>query len=455
MEIPTSVLDNTFNCVFLTDQNLNVTYWNNSIEVVSGINKTTALGKSVFELIPSLTEECDYYFREAVIKEGRIIELLLQRFIAPISQNKIAIKARYLPSIEDGKIIGLCGIWKQLDYDYEERDYLNLLKSVIVNTSDAVMITRPAPIDAPEGPIIIYSNPAFSEMTGYEPHEILGKTPRIVQGEDTHPESKKNIRQALLRWQPVRQEILNYTKTGEKFWVDLSIVPVKNEEGYFTHWISIQRDVTEKRQHQEQLEKMVKERTEELEKFIHFASHDLKEPIRMIHSFLDLLKRKLGGNLDVQKAELKLQKVNFNDVIHAALTNLSVIINESKTTINIGEMPTIYIDFSLMINVMQNLIINAIKHCDTLPVISINSDENEDYYVIKIEDNGVGISEEEVLKIFNMFKKTDQNNLKKGRGIGLSVCKNIVEKHKGKIYVESKEGQGSTFYIELPKEIQE
>lgn len=481
MNTPVSVLDNTFNCIFITDPNLNITYWNNSIEIVSGILKDKAIGKNIFELIPSLIEECDYYFKEAVLKEKRIIELHLQRFATPINENKIAVRARYFPNIENDKIIGLCGIWKQLCQDYAERDYLNLLKSVIVNTSDAVMITRPSPIDAPEGPIIIYSNPAFSEMTDYPFREILGNTPRIVQGEDTDSEAKKNIRQALSKWQPIQQEILNYTKSGKKFWIDLSIVPVKNEEGYFTHWISVQRDITEKKQHQEQLEKMVEERTKELEKFIYFASHDLKEPLRMIHSFLDLLKRKLGENLDetsieylefvqqgaksiqrmingllsysrVQKAALKLQKVNFGDVTHAALTNLSILTNESKATINVGEMPTVNIDFSLMINVMQNLIVNAIKHCDTVPDITINSGENEDCYVIKIKDNGLGINEKELSEIFNMFKKGNPSSSSKGRGIGLAICKNIIEKHKGKIYVESEKGQGSTFFIELPKQ---
>lgn len=480
MNTPVSVLDNTFSCIFITDPNLKVTYWNNSIEIVSGILKDKAIGKNIFELIPSLIEECDYYFKQAVLKEKRIIELHLQRFTTPISENKIAVKARYFPNIENDKIIGLCGIWKQLCQDYEERDYLNLLKSVIVSTNDAVMITRPSPIDAPEGPVIIYSNPAFSKMTGYPFHEILGNTPRIVQGEDTDPQAKKNIRQALLKWQPIQQEILNYTKSGKKFWIDLSIVPVKNEEGYFTHWISVQRDVTEKKQHQRELEKMVEERTKELEKFIYFASHDLKEPLRMIYSFLDLLKRKLGDNLDqdsteylefvqqgaksmqlmidgllsysrVQRAELKLQKVNFKDVIHAALTNLSVVVKESNATINIGEMPLVDIDFSLMINVMQNLILNAIEHCDLLPVIIISSAENENYYRIKINDNGIGISDKEILEIFNMFKKVNPNKSQKGSGIGLAVCKSIVEKHKGKILVESEEGQGCTFFIELPK----
>ncbi len=305
-----TILDNTFNCIFQTDSNLNVVYWNTATEIVSGVLKEDAVGSNIFDLIPSLLEECEYYFKEAILKERRVIELHLHKFTAPVSQNKIAVRARYLPHVVASKVIGLYGIWKQLSYDYEERDYLNLLKSVILNANDAVMITKAFPIEAPEGPVIIYSNPAFSNMTGYEMHEVLGRTPRMVQGEDTDKKAKNKIKKSLATWEPVQQEMLNYTKEGEKFWVDLSIVPVKNEEGYFTHWISVQRNVTEKMAQQEQLkalnnglEGMVEERTKELEKFIYFASHDLREPVRIIHSFLDLLKKRLGSNLDETSAE--------------------------------------------------------------------------------------------------------------------------------------------------------
>lgn len=488
MNTPVAILDNTFNCIFQTDQNLSVTYWNTATEIVSGILKKDAIGKYIFDLIPSLLEECEYYFKEAILKEGRVIELHLQKFTAPISKSQIAVRARYIPHLVADKVIGIYGIWKQLNYDYEERDYLNLLKSVILNANDAVMITRAFPIESPNGPIIIYSNPAFSEMTGYASREILGKTPRMVQGDDTNHEAKNNIRTALESWKPVQQEILNYTKLGEKFWTDLSIVPVKNEEGYFTHWISVQRDVTEKRQRQEQLqelnndlEKMVEERTQELEKFIYFASHDLKEPVRTIHSFLDLLKSRIENTLDetsieyfdfvqkgakairrmveglgsysqVQKATLKLQDVGFDTVIHGAMNNLSLIIKESKAKINIGDMPVVNVDFSLMINVMQNLILNSLTHCDRPhPLIDISSEEKENFHLINISDNGVGIEDEKFKEIFNIFRSVKNNDKTGDSGVGLAICKNIVEKHKGKIYVASEKGKGSTFTIEIPK----
>jgi len=174
MNTSATILDNTFNCIFQTDSNLNITYWNNATEIVSGILQKDAIGQYIFDLIPSLSNECEYYFKEAILKEGRTIELHLHKFTAPVSQNKIAVRARYLPHIVAGKVIGVYGIWKQLSYDYEERDYLNLLKSVILNAHDAVMITRALPIDAPEGPVIIYSNPALIKTDDSTQHSGVG-----------------------------------------------------------------------------------------------------------------------------------------------------------------------------------------------------------------------------------------------------------------------------------------
>ena len=142
MNTSTSILNNTFNCIFQADINLNIVYWNTSMEVVSGITKQKAIGRCIFDLIPSLSEECEYYFREAILKEVRVIELHCQKFTAPISKNQIRVKARYIPDLVDGKVIGIYGIWKQLQRNYEERDYLNMLESVILNTKDGVMITR-------------------------------------------------------------------------------------------------------------------------------------------------------------------------------------------------------------------------------------------------------------------------------------------------------------------------
>ena len=125
----------------------------------------------------------------------------------------------------------------------EER--LRLLESVIVNANDAILISEAAPIDEP-GPRIVYANESFLETTGYTLEEVLGKTPRILQGEKTDRAQLDKIRAALEKWEPVVVEMVNYRKDGTEFWVELSIVPVANEKGRYTHWISIQRDVTKR-----------------------------------------------------------------------------------------------------------------------------------------------------------------------------------------------------------------
>ena len=122
-----------------------------------------------------------------------------------------------------------------------------LLRRVVEATSDVVLVTEAEPIDLP-GPRIVYANPALEATTGYSAAEVRGLTPRLLHGPDTAPEARANIRNALRAWRPVRQTILNYRKDGSSFWSDLHITPVADSAGWFTHWVSVQRDVTRQRE---------------------------------------------------------------------------------------------------------------------------------------------------------------------------------------------------------------
>jgi diguanylate cyclase (GGDEF)-like protein/PAS domain S-box-containing protein len=126
---------------------------------------------------------------------------------------------------------------------------LRLLESVVVNSHDAILITEAEPIDDP-GPTIQYVNPAFTRMTGYAPEDVLGKSPRLLQGPLSDGEVRTKIRAALKSWSSIEVEVLNYRKNGSTFWVELSISPVCDETGWFTHWVSIQRDVTERKRNE-------------------------------------------------------------------------------------------------------------------------------------------------------------------------------------------------------------
>jgi PAS domain S-box-containing protein len=124
-----------------------------------------------------------------------------------------------------------------------EEHRLRLLESVVTNTKDAVLITEAEPIDE-SGPRILYVNEAFTKMTGYPAEEVVGRTPRILQGPKSDRAELKRLKEALHKWEPSEITIINYKKNGEEFWVNFSISPVADEKGCFTHWISIERDVT-------------------------------------------------------------------------------------------------------------------------------------------------------------------------------------------------------------------
>ncbi|PQJ74597.1 PAS domain-containing protein [Polaribacter gangjinensis] len=145
----------------------------------------------------------------------------------------------------------------------QEKRHLKLLESVITNTHDAVLITEAEPFDNP-GPKIIYVNEAFTKMTGYTAEEVIGKTPRILQGPKSNYQELRKLGEALRKWQSYEITTINYKKNGEEFWVNFKINPVADETGWYTHWIAIERDVTESKIIEENLIK-AKEIAEENE----------------------------------------------------------------------------------------------------------------------------------------------------------------------------------------------
>ncbi len=123
---------------------------------------------------------------------------------------------------------------------------LGLANRIIENSNDIIVVSEAMPIDQP-GPRIIYVNKAFVKATGFTEQEAIGKTPRILQGPKTDQTTLGRIRSALQKWQPIREEVLNYKKNGEEFWQELNIFPVANESGRYSHWVAIQHNITERK----------------------------------------------------------------------------------------------------------------------------------------------------------------------------------------------------------------
>ncbi|HYN53316.1 MAG TPA: PAS domain-containing protein, partial [Methylotenera sp.] len=152
-----------------------------------------------------------------------------------------------LPQYEaDGSVLWH-GFTTDITASRKSQEQLELLEVCISRLSDIVLITEAEPFSAP-GPKILFVNDAFEQRTGFTREEAIGQTPRILQGPKTQRSELDRIHRALEKWQPVRAELINYTKSGEEFWVELDIVPVADENGLYTHWIAVEREITERKQ---------------------------------------------------------------------------------------------------------------------------------------------------------------------------------------------------------------
>ncbi|MEM9921017.1 MAG: tetratricopeptide repeat protein [Bacteroidota bacterium] len=223
---------------------------------------------------------------------------------------------------------------------------------------------------------------------------------------------------------------------------------------------------------------------EDLKQFAYVASHDLKEPLRMIGSYTSLLKRRYNDMFDDNATEfmgyitdavgrmetlltdlLTYSRLNTQqqphewmeskDIVDIVLANLRLKIHEQKVEINVNrdDLPKIKGARTQLVQLFQNLVSNAIKFTkEESPLVTIDCQQQEEEFIFSISDNGIGISEENKTKIFEMFRRLHSRQEYEGSGIGLSTCRKIVDKHRGRIWVESELGKGSTFFFSIPKE---
>ncbi|OGI10892.1 MAG: hypothetical protein A2Y40_10280 [Candidatus Margulisbacteria bacterium GWF2_35_9] len=237
-------------------------------------------------------------------------------------------------------------------------------------------------------------------------------------------------------------------------------------------------DITKIKEYQQKLQSS----NQELEQFAYIASHDLKEPLRMITSFLNLLVDEYQNSLDdqakayinfavngskrmtqlindlllfsrVQTHELKLSSIDMNACLDEVKNILKIVIEEKNATIQIEDIPTVLADHSQVIQLFQNLIENGIKYNKSdHPEIKIYKQQiTEKDVIIAVMDNGIGIAKEYWEQIFEVFRRLHTSEIYSGTGIGLAICKKIAEKLEGSIWLESEEGTGTTFFIKLKR----
>ena len=274
-------------------------------------------------------------------------------------------------------------------------------------------------------------------------------------------------------------------KNGSLLWVRETARAVKGSDGKIVIFI-VCEDITDRKKAEEELHETIEELRRsnyELQQFAYITSHDLQEPLRTIASFTQLLEKRYKGNLDKDADEYidfvvdaatrmkemiqgllnysrigtkgaEFRPTDVNEALNDAISNLKSTIDENNAEIINDSLPTVLGDKRLLVQLFQNLIGNAIKfkNPDEPPKIHISAslDEKNNEYVFKVSDNGIGMESKYTDKIFEVFKRLHTIDEYKGAGIGLAISKRIVERHGGRIWVESEFGKGSTFYFTLP-----
>ena len=238
--------------IFTLDLNGNVKLWNPAAERIFGWTEAEVIDRPNPIVPPDKLAEHDA-LRESVLQGEILYSGELRRQKKDGTPIDISFSAAPLLDTED-KICGLVAVVADISEQKKQEEQVRLLQSVVVNSNDAVLITEARPIDEP-GPRIIYVNEAFTRMNGYSLAEVVGKTPRILQGEKTDRTEIKKLWDALSCWETATVEVINYRKDGSEFWVEFSVVPVADKNGWYTHWVSVQRDITERKQAEEALRK--------------------------------------------------------------------------------------------------------------------------------------------------------------------------------------------------------
>jgi PAS domain S-box-containing protein len=326
-------------------------------------------------------------------------------------------------------------------------------------------------------------NPALARMLGYEQQELLGLTFLCLIHPDDRPVVQAGADE-LLRGDraPLQLEKRYVNRSGDTMWVNLNASSFRDANGAVTSNLLIVENITERKHADQELARQAHELARsnaDLEQFAYVTSHDLQEPLRNIATYGRMLTGRYTGRLDPDADEFIGQiirsvdsmralihdllgysrivnsdrapsgSLEMNQVVEWALHNLRQSIDASGSIIHIEELPTLTGDRVLLGQIFQNLIGNAIKYRGTNPPeIWISSTRAESGWILSVRDNGIGIDPRYHERIFGVFKRLHGRDVP-GTGIGLAICRKIVEKHDGKIWVESELGAGSTFKFTL------
>lgn len=319
-------------------------------------------------------------------------------------------------------------------------------------------------------------NSGAEHIKGYKTGEILGRgfsifyTPEDVQGRKPDQLMERAVHEGR-----AEEEGWQVRADGSKFWGESILTALRDKKGELRGFAKITRDATQRKRMEE-----LARSNQELEQFAYVASHDLQEPLRMVASYVQLLARKYEGKLDedattyIQQAvdgakrmqalindlltysrignqSRAFDRVDFEGVLADVLRNLEPLIRETGAGITHDRLPTVVGDPQQFLQLLQNLVGNALKFHGKEPLrIHIGALVNGNEWIFSIRDNGIGLDPQYAEKVFEIFKRLHSRSQYPGTGMGLAICRKVVSRYGGRIWLESAEGKGTTVHWTLP-----
>jgi signal transduction histidine kinase len=326
----------------------------------------------------------------------------------------------------------------------------------------------------------------MERMCGLAPG-TFGKTMEAFEElivEEDLPHTRKSINQALSKGIPFETVFrIKSHPEGIKYLNSKALLN-RDKDGKTVSFSGVCFDITGLKKDSESIILKLNEEllrsNNDLQNFAYVASHDLQEPLRMVSSFSQLLLMQYGESLDDRAREYinfsvegakrmydllngllaysrintrahEFTEVDLKEILELVIHNLSLVIHERDAILQFRELPVVFADRTQMIQLFQNLTNNAIKFSVEKPDILISTVEEKSHYVFSVNDKGIGIEPQYFERIFKIFQRLLPRDQYEGTGIGLAICRRIVERHGGRIWVESMPGKGSTFFFTIPK----
>lgn len=367
----------------------------------------------------------------------------------------------------------------------DQREFISLIESAVQRANDVIIITKIQPEMS-----VVYVNEAFTLLTGFRSEEVMGKTPKILYGPKTDRNSLLQIKQSLKNGRPIRKDILYYRKNGSEFWVELDIAPITNNHGAITHWVSIQREITSRKDYETSLlwgQKQARLALEARSLFIAKMSHEMRTPMTGILGMAtlalqqdDSTKAKSYLN-SIYESSLALMKV-LNDILDFSKLEsglMTLEIREFKLSLLVDDVKKLFsaaatlknIQFSCnyigneglvvvgdrfrLTQVISNLVGNAIKFTEkgaiVLSLNVVSRDANNVRIFVLIKDAGIGIPSHAQKDVMSAFSQADSSLSRRygGTGLGLSISSELLLQMNSELLFQSTEGVGSEFYFSL------